>query len=495
VLAATILGSSMAFIDGTVVNVALPAIQAQFHVTLVDVQWVIEAYALLLAAFLLAGGSLGDRFGRRRVFVTGTALFTGASVWCGLSPSIGHLIAARAIQGVGGALLVPGSLAILAAYFPEKERGRAIGTWSGFTSITAAAGPVLGGWLVDHLSWRWAFFLNVPLAAAVLAIAAWKVPESRDVRASGNVDWGGALLGTAGLGGVVFALIESSELTWRHPAVWGAAVAGLVSLIVFVFFERRVEAPMMPLDLFRSRNFTGANLLTLLLYAALSGVLFFFPLNLIQVQGYTAAEAGASLLPFILLMFALSRWSGGLFDRVGARIPLIAGPAIAAGGFAVFAVPGAGGSYWTTFFPATVVLGIGMAATVAPLTTTVMSSVATKHAGAASGINNAVSRAAGLLAVAVLSVVMLHVFERRLGEGLRGSGVRPELAAGIESQATRLAAIQIPSGATNRERETIRIAVQSAFVAGFRRVMILATALALLAAAAAAWLIGAGRHS
>jgi EmrB/QacA subfamily drug resistance transporter len=490
VLAATILGSSMAFIDGTVVSVALPAIQAQFHATLVDVQWVVEAYALLLAALLLAGGALGDRFGRRRIFAIGTAVFAGASVWCGLAPDVRHLIAARALQGVGGAMLVPGSLAILASSFPPSERGRAIGTWSGFTSITAAAGPVLGGWLIDHFSWRWAFFLNVPLAAAVLAISAWKVPESRDEKEAGNrIDWPGAILATLGLGGIVFALVESSELGWRHPAVFGALGGGLISLSLFVVVERRTRAPMVPLELFRSRNFAGANLLTLFLYTALGGVFFFLPLDLIQVQGYSAAAAGASMLPFILLIFLLSRWSGGLFDRIGAKIPLVAGPAVAAGGFALFALPGVGGSYWTTFFPAMVVVGLGMAASIAPLTTTVMTSVEDRHAGAASGINNAVSRTAGLLAVAALSVVMLHVFERRLDEGLRRSGVRPELAAAIGSQATRLAAVPIPGTATSPEREKARAAVTSAFVAGFRRVMLVGAALALLAAATAWWLI------
>jgi EmrB/QacA subfamily drug resistance transporter len=497
VLAATILGSSMAFIDGTVVNVALPAIQAQFHATLVDVQWVVEAYALLLAALLLPGGALGDRFGRRRLFSIGTALFAGASAWCGLAPDIGHLIAARAAQGIGGALLVPGSLAILSSSFPESARGRAIGTWSAFTSITAAAGPVLGGWLIDHLSWRWAFFLNVPLAAAVLAITAWKVPESRDEKAPRRIDWLGALLATAGLGGIVFALVESSELGWSNRWILTALVAGIASLSVFVAVERRVLAPMVPIELFRSRNFSGANLLTLFLYTALSGVFFFLPLDLIQVHGYTAAAAGASMLPFILLMFLLSRWSGGLFDRIGPKIPLVAGPALAAAGFVLFAVPGTGGSYWTTFFPPMVVLGLGMAGTVAPLTTTVMSSVERRHAGAASGINNAVSRAAGLLSVAVLSAVMLSVFEARLHERLRepSTSVSPGIGAAIETQSRRLAAIAIPAQAPAAERDRAREAVHSAFVSGFRVVMWIAAALALSAGATAACLIEGKRRS
>ncbi|HTD52762.1 MAG TPA: MFS transporter, partial [Thermoanaerobaculia bacterium] len=282
VLAATILGSSMAFIDGTVVNVALPAILADFQATILDAQWIVESYALFLAALLLAGGSLGDRFGRRRVFAFGVALFAAASIGCGLAADVRQLIAARAIQGVGGALLVPGSLAILSASFPANERGRAIGTWSGFTAITAAIGPVLGGWLIDHFSWRWAFFLNVPLAAAVLVLTAWHVPESRDESASSRLDWPGALLATVGLGGIVYALIESSQLGWKNPRVFGALALGVLSLVSFAFVERRSRAPMLPPALFRSRNFTGANVLTLLLYGALSSVFFLFPLDLIQ---------------------------------------------------------------------------------------------------------------------------------------------------------------------------------------------------------------------
>jgi EmrB/QacA subfamily drug resistance transporter len=489
VLAATILGSSLAFIDGTVVNVALPALQESLHATVADVQWVVEAYALFLAALLLVGGSLGDRYGRRLVFCAGTGLFAVASTGCGLASDVRQLIVARAVQGVGGALLVPGSLAIISASFKEKERGRAIGTWSGFTAITTALGPVAGGWLVEHVSWRAAFLVNVPLAAAAILISYLYVPESRDAESRGRLDFMGATLATLGLGGVVYGLIESNRLGFDNPAVVASLAVGCCALALFVVAESRSRNPMLPLALFRSANFTGANLLTLLLYAALAGVLFFLPLDLIQVQGYTATAAGACVLPFILIMFLLSRWSGGLVGRYGSKLPLVIGPVIAACGFALFTVPGVGGGYWKTFFPAVSVLGLGMAVSVAPLTTTVMSSVAESRAGVASGVNNAVSRAAGLVAIAALGVLMSQVFVASLQRRLDALDIAPGARTQLEAQRDRLAGVEVPADLPPPVREELRRAVDESFVAGFRAVSAVAAALSLSAALCAALVI------
>lgn len=482
VLVATVLGSSLAFIDSTVVTVALPTLQSSLHATVSDVQWVVESYALFLAALLLVGGSLGDRFGRRRVFTSGVLVFAVASAWCGLAPNIGQLVVARGLQGVGGALLVPGSLALISASFPAEQRGRAIGTWSGFTAITSAAGPVLGGWLVQHVSWRAVFFVNLPVAAVVIPLTLAKVPESRaEGEREQTLDWLGALLVTLGLGGIVVALIQPSTAKF-------SAVAGILAFVALAIVEARTPSPMVPFDVFRSLDFTGANLVTLFLYTALGGVLFFFPLNLIQVQGYTGTEAGAALLPLILLIFLLSRWSGGLVTRYGAKAPLIIGPVIAALGFALLARPSVGESYWSSFFPGVMVLGIGMAISVAPLTTVVMSSVEPDRAGTASGINNAVSRIAGLLAVAVLGLVMIDVFDRSLEHRLNVMQLPAEVVRNVYAQKLRLGAIETNSKAAHQ-------AIAAAFVDGYRAIVWIAVALALLSSLSAVLFIRAAPES
>ena len=488
ILTATILGSSMAFIDSTVVNVALPAIQSSFHATVVDVQWVVESYGLLLGALILVGGSLGDLFGRRRIFLVGVAIFAAASVACGIATNIHQLIIARSIQGVGAALLVPGSLAIISTSFDEKSRGQAIGIWSGFTAITTAVGPVLGGWLVEHASWRWAFLINVPLAVAVIVISLWRIPESRSDTA-GRLDWLGALLATLGLGGLVNGFIESVNLGWRHPLVFGSLIVGCGGLIAFVFVEAHVASPMAPLTLFKSKSFSGANLLTLFLYAAIGIFFFLFPLNLIQVQGYSSTATGAAVLPLILLMFFLSRWSGGLVARYGPRGPLIIGPLIAALGFVLFAVPSVGDSYWKAFFPAIVVLGFGMAVTVAPLTTVVMNSVDQDRVGTGSGINNAVARVAGVLAIAVLGMVMVNAFGSRLDQTMAHVSLPPDILREIHADKIKLAGMQVPAGLEPSTNAAIKAAIGKAFVFGFRIVILICAGLAVASSAVAGLII------
>jgi EmrB/QacA subfamily drug resistance transporter len=432
-LLAAIVGSAMSFIDGTAVNVALPILQRDLAASAANVQWVVEGYSLFLSALILIGGSLGDVFGRRRIYALGIGLFALASVACGLAPSIETLVVARCVQGIGGALALPGSLALISATYEGEARGRAIGTWSGFSAITSALGPVLGGWLVQAGSWRLVFLINVPLAVLVLAILAFRVRESRDREASHRLDVPGAALATLGLGALVYGLI-------RLQAAGGdalgaiAAAAGACGLVAFVAVERRSTHPMMSLDLFRSRTFAVANLYTFVLYATLGGGLYFVPFDLIDVQGYSPAEAGAALLPFVAIMFPLSRFSGGIALRVGPRAPLAIGAAFAAAAYAVFASAGIAHPYWATFLPGAVLLGIGGAAFVAPLTTTVMGAVSSSHAGVASGINNALSRTAGLVAIAALGIVLAHTAATSATDHRAiGSAAKTAYAAGFRA--------------------------------------------------------------
>jgi EmrB/QacA subfamily drug resistance transporter len=483
-LLAAIMGSFVVGLDSTVVNVALPAIETDLATSVVVIQWLVNAYTLSLAALLLTGGAAGDRFGRRLVFVVGTGIFAAASVWCGLSGSVTQLISARAIQGAGAALLIPCSLAIIGASFSEAERGKAIGTWAGFSAISAAIGPLMGGFIVDHASWRWIFLINPFIALPTIWIALRHVPESRDPDAGAGLDWRGAALALAGLGSLVFGLMASPELGW-HPIVMAALSAGMLLLIAFVWEESRSRAPMMPLGLFRSATFSGINLLTLLLYAALGGAFFFLPYLLIQVHGYSATLAGAIFLPFTIIMAALSRWAGGLLDRFGARLPLIIGPAIAALGFLLLAWPGTGGSYAVTFLLPMIVLGLGMAITVAPLTTAVINAVPARQAGTAAGINNAVAAVANLLAVAILGAIALGAYNRALDHRL-AAGTLPRAATQAIADARGKFVTDAGTTVQGEDRRLADIAVRQALADSIRLVMLLAAALALAGAGCAA---------
>lgn len=484
VLAATILGSSMAFIDGTVVNVALPALQSSLHATVVDVQWIVEAYGLFFSALILVGGAVGDSVGRRRMFLLGTAIFGAASIGCGLSSSVSELLIARCLQGIGAAALVPSTLAIISASFDEKSRGQAIGTWSGFTAITTAFGPVLGGWLIEHASWHWVFFINVPLAAVVITISLYHVPESRSSTAR-RIDWLGALFATVSLTGLVYGFIESATLGWRNFLVIGSLIVGFAALLLFIRTEEAVSAPMVPLELFKSGGFSGANLLTLLLYAALGVFFFLFPLNLIQIQGYSATATGAASVPMILLMFFLSRWSGGLVARYGPKTPLTIGPLIAVAGFLLFALPSIGGSYWKTFFPAFLVLGLGMAVSVAPLTTVVMTSVEQDRAGTASGVNNAIARVAGVLAIAILGAVMVQAFGHELRRTLTSLNLPPAGLSQLQGRLVQLGGLQVPAGLDPGKTAAVRNDIVHAFIFAFRIIMVTCASLAFASAAVA----------
>ncbi|MGH7786322.1 MAG: MFS transporter, partial [Candidatus Binatia bacterium] len=365
VLLVSILGSGLAFTQATIINVALPAIQMQLHASIAEMQWIASAYTLFIAALILLGGALGDRYGRRRLFAIGLTVFSLATLWCGVAPDAWHLIAGRGLQGVGAALLTPNSLAQLSAAFPRAERGRAIGLWSAATSLTGGAAPLLGGWLVDAASWRAIFLFAVPPALLTLGLAVARVPESRAVGRPAAVDSRGAATATLALAALTYGLIAAGSYGWTHPVVVGTLLGGGLGLVLFVRIETRSAAPMMPLAVFRSRTFCGANLLTLLLYFALAAAFFLLPFVLVQVHGYSATLTGAAYLPFALSMGLLSRWSGGLLDRYGARLPLIVGPLLVAAGLGLLAWAGAGATYWQTFLLPMVLVGVGMAFTAA----------------------------------------------------------------------------------------------------------------------------------
>ncbi len=482
-LVATILASGIVFLDGTVVNVALPAIDRELSVGLSGLQWVVDGYVLTLAALLILGGSLGDRFGRRRIMLIGLVGFGTASAACGLAPSGTWLIGSRMVQGVGGALLVPGSLAILRSVFAEgEERGTAIGQWSGWSGITTVIGPLLGGWLVDSLSWRWVFFINLPIIAVAIGLLLSHVPESRDEEAARHLDWLGTVLVTAGLGGLAYGLIQGPVAGWRSPYVLAGLAGGVLALLLFVLVEARAREPMVPLGLFRSRGFSGANLTTLGVYFALYGTTFFLVIYLQNVMGFSALDAGLVLAPVSLLMLVLSPLFGKLAGRRGPRLFMSAGPlAIGFGLLAMLRVQPDSG-YWTGVLPAVLILGLGLACTVAPLTNTVVSAVPGRRSGVAAAINNSVSRVAALLAIGGLGVVVTLAFNTSLDRQTAGLSLSPSARAVLQRVA------QDPTGTADvagLPQDAAR-AVKQSYTFAFHRAMLVGAAMAWAGGLAAA---------
>jgi len=491
VLFASILASGMAFIDSTALSVALPALQADLGASGAELLWIVNAYALFLAGLLLLGGSLGDRLGRRRIFCLGIALFMGASIACGLALSPRVLITARAVQGVGGAFMIPGALAIISANFSVEKRGRAIGIWSALSVVTTAIGPVLGGVLTHAGLWRWIFFLNLPVAMIALTVLFLKVPESKDNDGSAPLDYWGGLLATIGLAGINYGLIESPARGLTDWRILISVITGAAALVLFGIVEARRNHPLLPLNLFRSRTLRGAIILTLLFYTALNAMLFFFPLNLIQVQGYDAAMAGLAQLPLMVFLIALSPWAGGLVDRYGPRLPLTLGPAISGLGFLYFALPGitAGpGDFWVNYLPPLSLLGVGVGITVTPLSATVIASVSSDHMGLASGINSAVCRLAGVLAIAILGPIALISFSQSVESHVAILDLSTEAKVALAAEAANLGGAKALPGFTATTTATVKKSIQLAFVDTFRLLSLLAAALTWLCALIAAFM-------
>ncbi|GAC1443733.1 MAG: MFS transporter [Chloroflexota bacterium] len=468
VIAATGLGSGMIFLDSTVVNVALPRMQVEFAAPLSGLQWIINAYTLFLAAFLMLGGSIGDVYGRKTTFIGGLGVFTLASVACGLAPNLLVLIIARSLQGIGGALLVPGSLAMIKAVIAPGDSGRAIGLWAGLSGVTTTVGPLIGGYLVNAVSWRAIFFLNVPVAVLTLYATFRHVPPNKDDGASPHLDWIGAIATAVGLGGLTYALIQGPDAGWKDPVVVACVSFGVASVVFFPIWESRAAHPMVPLQTFRSRNFAGANLATLGVYFALSGASLFLVLNLQQVQGYSPLEAGLALLPITLLLLVLSPRMGALMARFGARLPMTVGPIVVGASFLLFMVPGRNIQYFRDFLPGIVLLGVGLSIFVTPLTATVMESVPNSLVGVASGVSNTLTRVASLLAISVLGLIVTAQFESQLKAHAGTLTIGAASRTALLRHANRLAADPIPIHLATYQRQSVRVTIDNAFISGFR---------------------------
>jgi EmrB/QacA subfamily drug resistance transporter len=477
-LLACILGSSAAFLDGTIVNVALPAIRASLHGGLGMQEWVVDGYLLMLGSLLLVGGSLGDLFGRRRIFVLGVGGFGLASLACALAPDAAALIGARIVQGIAAALLVPSNLALIMDMFADHQRAAAIGTWTAWTGIANVAGPLLGGLLVQAASWRWVFAINVPLVLFTLWLAR-QIPASPGTH-SNRVDWTGGALGAVGLAGPIFALIEEPAHGWGDPRVLVALIAGCLILVAFIAWERHCQAPMLPFGIFRSRNFSVGNLATFSLYAALNITTFFLVVFLQQVGGYSPLVAGLSLLPTSILMFLLASRFGALADRFGPRLFMGIGPLLTAAGLLLLLRIDARPAYVPDVLPGVTLLALGLAATVAPLTATVLGAAPATHSGLASGVNNAVARVAGLIAIAAVGAVVATHFSGEVQHGLARQGATPSRAVAVHAAASATFVVHVPAGFTRTQQAHVRQTLQQASVNSFRLALTIAAVLAAI---------------
>lgn len=474
-----VLGTGMVYLDQTAVNVALPKIQVALQASIGGLQWIVDIYILTLATLLLIGGSLGDRFGRVRILLIGMVVFVIASIACGAAQSLWFLVAARAVQGIGGALLVPAGLALINATARPERRGQLIGNWAMFASMVVAVGPLLGGWLVDYVSWRAVFYINVPIGIAGCFVALRYVPESRNEAAVKSLDWPGTLAMMLGLGTLLFGLIEGQHYGWSSPIIIGALLAGVAGIVGFVVIEARSAAPMIPLHLFGNANFSGINLATLIQWMALTGVLFFLTLNLQQIQGYSAFAAGLAFLPISALIILLSNPAGKLTDRIGPRPLLVIGSLIIGSSFVLFAQAGIEASYWPVLFPATLLFGLGMGLIITPLTTVAMGALPNQHSGLASGVNNTASRLAFMLGIAIMGTIMAIRFEPALARHTARLPLEPSARAQLLAEARNLGATTPPANLSAQLEQATQQAIRLAFVDSFRLVMYVCAAITL----------------
>jgi EmrB/QacA subfamily drug resistance transporter len=480
ILTATILASGMAFLDGSVVNIAIPTIQNKFGATISDIQWIVNGYMIMLCALLLISGALGDRYGRKRIFAYGIGLFIVASFLCSISHSILQLELFRAIQGIGGAMMVPGSLSIINISFDEKVRGRAIGLWSGFAGGVAALGPLVGGFLVQFWGWQSIFYINIPLGLLALFLTFRYIPESRNDNAT-KIDLLGTLFIFFSLVGISFGLLSVSNLGWNNPIILGSIFIGILSFILFIITEKRTKEPLVPFHIFSSSLVTGANLATLFLYFALNAVIFFLVLNFQQIQHYPPIEAGLGLLPSIILITFLSGPGGTIADKIGPRLPMILGPLIVSLGMFLLILPGTNANYFIAFLPALILVGLGMSIVIAPLTKSALS-VANNYSGAASGVNNAVARIAGLLAIAILGAIIISLFKGQLADSIHTSRLNQNQQQQIMLQENKLGGITMPQNFSDTSKKIAQNAVDNSFIYGFRYAMGINAFLAFLSA-------------